>query len=356
MRWPLALALGATLAACKPAEPVQKAAAPRPVRTITVQPPGSPSLELFPGRIEAKEALALGFRINGRLVERLANVGDHVRPGQILARLDKTIELNEARAARAQLHAAESRLRQTEAQFERTSHLLQRGIASAAEYEQAEHALKGARAAFDATAARLAIAEDHVHFTVLKADAAGVITAVNAEPGEFLAAGRAVFQVARRDGRDAVIDVPALALPLMDIGSPARIIMAGAGSSQLEGRIREIDPEADAVTRLFRVRIGIIDPPPTVRIGIPIDVAITAIETTGIMVPMTAVVRDGSKDSVFVVNPEQSSVARRAIVRGMEHADTVVISAGLVPGEIVVTAGTATLQDGQKVRLVGGAQ
>jgi membrane fusion protein, multidrug efflux system len=355
----LSAVIVALVAGCGPSQDAKAPDPPlpaRPVRTVTVGAPAKTAPDVFPGRIEGSDVVDLGFRIGGRVSERLVTVGSQIKPGQVIARLENEVELNDLRSAQAALAAAESAERQAAAQLGRTTQLHARGIASQAEFEAAQQAAKGAHSQRDVALARLRIAEDVVGFTVLKADADGVVTSVGAEPGEVVAAGRPVVRVTRRDGRDAVIDVPAAALDSLSSDSMATVRLSGDTSTSAKGRIREVSPEADPVTRLFRVRVGLTAPPAAMRLGASVQVSILAPETAGISVPTSALIREGNTTAVLVLDSVKGTVNRRAVEVVSGDPGTVIVASGLAPGDVVVTAGTSTLKDGQKVRVAGGPQ
>lgn len=344
---------GLALSACQ--QKAEEPAVPplRPVRTVTVAP--SPALPKanFTGVIEARDQASLAFRIGGRVAERLVGIGATVKDGQPLARLDPETEVNELRSARAALSAADGILRQAAAAYERQSHLLARGVTSRADYEQAEQALKAARAQVEAAAAGVRIAEDVVGFTVLKADAPGVVTAIGAEPGEVVAAGRMVVQLARRDGRDAVFDVPAGAVAAMGVDDRVTVALAGNPAITATGRVREVSPEADAVTRLFRIRVGLVNPPEGMRLGVSVQGTPLPVEADGFAIPASAIVRSSGQTAVWVVDPSTRTLAARPVELAADDPARAVVRRGLAAGDIVVTAGASTLKAGQKVRLAG---
>jgi RND family efflux transporter MFP subunit len=342
------------LGACNGQDEADVAPMPvRPVRTITVTAAPLQSVPSFSGQIEARDQATLAFRIGGRVAERLVAVGDTVREGQALARLDPETELNELRSARAALAAAHGVLRQAEGRHERQSHLYGRRVTSRADLEDAEQALKTARSQVEAAEAQVRIAEDVVGFTVLKADAPGVVTAVGAEPGEVVAAGRMVVRLARRDGRDAVFDIPAAALPAMEVGHRVTVELAGSSAASANGRVREVAPEADPVTRLFRIRVGVSEPPASFRLGVSVQGTPAPVEANGVSIPAAALVRAGDEAAVLVVDPATLTLQRRAIELADENPAVAVVRRGLADGDVVVTAGVSGLKPGQKVRLAG---
>jgi RND family efflux transporter MFP subunit len=307
----------------------------------------------FPGRIEAADTASLGFRISGRVSARLVSVGAEVKEGQLLASLDPETELNELRSARAALAAAEGVLRQAEGRQERQSHLHARGVTSTADLEAAEQGLKAARAQVEAAAAQARVAEDVVGFTELRADAAGVVTAVGAEPGEVVQAGRMVVRLARRDGRDAVFDVPSEALDAFGPDERVSVQASSDPALRASGRVREVAPEADPVTRLFRVRVGLADPPEGLKLGLSVQGSFAPGAPGGLVIPATALVRGGPEPSVWIVDTLKETVSLRPVQVERDDPATVVVAKGLAPGDVVVTAGVNGFQPGQKVRLSG---
>jgi RND family efflux transporter MFP subunit len=347
-----ALVLAALVGGCGGDDQAQKGPV-RPVRTVTVVAPEAAPAKTFPGRIEAADTVSLGFRIPGRVSERLAGVGASVKDGQLLARLDPETELNELRSARAALAAAEGVLRQAEGRQERQSHLHQRGVTSTADLEAAEQGLKAARAQVEAAAAQVRIAEDVVGFTELRADAAGVVTAVGAEPGEVVQAGRMIVRLAREGGRDAVFDVPADVLDAFGPDERVSVEAAADPAVRASGRVREVSPQADPVTRLFRIRVGLADPPEGLKLGMSVQGSFAPAAAQGFSLPASALVRGGPEPAVWVVDTLKETVSLRPVKVDRDDPATVIVAKGLSPGEVVVTAGVNGFSPGQKVRLAG---
>ena len=162
----------------------------------------------YTGRIEAENETRLSFRISGRMIERSANVGDRVEPGQVAAKLEPQDELNALRSAQAAVAAAQAQFAEAKSNYERQRTLLARDVASRAQFERAEQTMETARAQLDTAEAQLKAAKDRVSYTELRVDSAGVVIATGAETGEVVQAGQSIIRVARKDGRDAVFDVP----------------------------------------------------------------------------------------------------------------------------------------------------
>ena len=197
-----------------------KAVEARPVRTITAEKSGAGETVVLTGQISAENEASLAFRIGGRIIERLVDVGARVEPDQVLAKLDPQNELNALRSAQAALSAAEGQLVEATNTFDRQRTLLPQGFTTQVLFDQAQQALRTAQSQVDNAQAQLHIAKDRVSYTALRAGVAGSVTARTAEAGEVVQAGQMVFQVARQDGRDAVFDVPAQVIRSAPARSP----------------------------------------------------------------------------------------------------------------------------------------
>jgi RND family efflux transporter MFP subunit len=341
-----------TMAACS----AEEAEAPPParlVRTVTVETPRYAADVTFTGHVEAQDQASLSFRIGGRLSERSVGVGAEVREGEAVARLDPENELNELRSARAALAAAEGLLRREDNQLERQRHLLERNVTSQADFEAAEQGRTAAQAQVDAARARVRSSEDVLGFTTLKADAPGIVTRVGAEPAEVVAAGRMIVQLAKRNGRDAVFEIPADMLRALATDARVHVALSSDPSVTAGGRVREVAPQADPVTRTFRVRVGLTDPPQAFRLWTTVSGTIRGSETSGVAIPSTALTQRGQDTGVWLVDPQTFTVSMRKVdVLSTDPAMTLV-GKGLAPGNIIVTAGANLLQDGQRVQLAG---
>src|SRR5262245_27004708 len=262
----LAFALPALLAAC---QPDVEAAAPqaRPVRTITTEKREAGVPVTLTGRIEAEDEVALAFRIAGRVLENNRKLGDRLESGQVVARLESQNERNALRAAQANLTAAQGQLTQARNHFERQDTLLQQGWTTRANHDQAKQAQQTAQSQVDAAEAQLKAAHDAVSFTELKADAPGVVTAIGPAAGEVVQAGQMILRVARKDGRDAVFDVPAQLIRSAPANPQIGVSLTDDPAVTARGRIREVAPQANPVTRTFEVKVGLTDPPPAMRLG-----------------------------------------------------------------------------------------
>ena len=349
-----ALAALALLAACD-GEDNAAPAEIRPVRTVTVEESAGERAVSLAGRVESQTLVNLAFRIGGRMTERLANVGDTLAPGQVVARLDPADEQNALRAAEAQLTAANGQLSEARINYDRQRQLYARNIASRAAFERAEQVFTTAQAATDAAEAQAGIARQRLDDTVLMNDAAGVVTEVGAEPGEVVAGGRMIVQKSQDGGLDAVFDVPAAILEASPPDPLVTVSLSMNPRITAEGRVREIAPRADAMTGTFRVRVGLIDPPAEMRLGSTVTGRATFNGQGGISLPASALTTAEGRPAVWVVDPATSTVALRQVGVADFTPSAVRVSDGVAPGDIVVTAGVQALRPGQQVRLLGGA-
>jgi RND family efflux transporter MFP subunit len=324
----------------------------RPVRTVTVGKRDAARPVTLTGTIRAQDEAPLAFRLSGRMIERRVNLGDRVRPGQLVARLEPQNEQNALRQARANLAAAQGQLTNARTNFRRQEPLAVRGAVSLAELDRSRELFQTAQAQVDAAEAQLKFAQDQLRFTEVVADSAGVITAIGAEPGEVVGAGRMIATLARQGGRDAVFDVPGQLVRTTSRDTPIVVSLSDDPGVTANGRVREVAPQADPLTRTFEVRVGLADPPAAMRLGTTVAGSMRLDAGAVIDVPATALVRSERQPAVWVVDPADSTVALRPIEVLRFDPDAVVVAKGLGPGDIVVTAGVQALYPGQKVRLL----
>jgi membrane fusion protein, multidrug efflux system len=347
-----ALALPAMLAACQPE--VEKAEPEvRPVRTVTVERREAGVPVTLTGRIEAEDEVTLAFRISGRIVESNGKLGDRLQAGQVVARLEPQNELNALRTAQANLAAAQGQLTQARNHFERQDTLLKQGWTTRANHEQAQQALQTAQSQVDATQAQLKIAHDLVSFTELKADAPGVLTAIGPGAGEVVQAGQMIVRLARKDGRDAVFDVPAQLIRSAPSDPQITVSLTDDPAVTAGGRVREVAPQANPVTRTFEIKVGLTDPPPAMRLGATVTGRMEMDAVPVIEIPATALTKFNRQPAVWIVDPSTRTVSMRNVDVLRFGQATVAVSQGLDTGEIVVTAGVQALHPGQKIRLLG---
>ena len=345
----LALLLVACSKAPPPAEPV------RAVKTVVIAPTSTGGTYEYAGEIRARVESRLGFRVGGKMIERPVNVGDSVKAGQLLARLDpRDLRLGED-VARAAVASAAVNLQQADADFKRYRDLKDQGFISGAELERRETTLKVAKAQLEQARAQSGVQGNQAGYAALNADTGGVITGVDVEPGMVVAAGASVVRLARDGPRDVVFSVPEDKVGLIQaIGArqgTVQVRLWSSGAATVAAKIREVSAAADPATRTFLVKadLGDADGP---RLGQTATVAVDTPRVAGIArVPLSALKEDHGKSTVWIVDAASMTTVSRLVTIGGAEGNDAVVLAGLVPGDRVVTAGVHVLSPGQKVRL-----
>ena len=348
------LLITAVAAGCD--EEVPPAAEPRPVRTVTVEGGAEGEIVSLTGQVRAKDEVSLAFRLDGRMIERPVNVGDVLKGGQVVARLDPQNQQNELRSAQANLSSAEAALKQAHLTFQRQQDLLKDGWTPRARFDEAEQGLRTTEAQVDAARAQVRIAQDRLSYTVLVADAPGAVTAVGAEAGEVVRTGQMIVQLAREGGRDAVFDVPEQLIRMGPRDPVVEVALTDDPQVTATGRVREVAPQADPATRTFQVKVGITNPPEAMRLGSTVTGRVKLTAPPGVELPASALTEANGRPAVWVVDPQGQTVSLRTVEVVRYDPASVVISQGLKTGEIVVTAGVQVLRPGQKVRLLEEGQ
>ncbi len=339
------------LLACAPKPPAEEPV--RAVRTLTVKTDSSGLQHEYAAEIRPRTESRLSFRVAGKLVRRLVNLGDSVKAGQALAHIDASdLKLGQD-VARAALNNAAAQLALSEAEFKRYKELRDQGFISGMELERRETALKAARAQADQARAQAGVQNNQAGYAVLTADVSGVVTAVDAEPGAVLSAGSPVLRIALDGPRDAVFSVPedrAGALRAL-LGKPGALKLKpwGAGDKLLPATVREVAAAADPSTRTFLVKADI--GATALRLGQTASVLVDAPVVAGVIkLPLPAVFEQGGQSKVWRVDSATMTVRALPVQIAGADGNLVLIAAGLAPGEVVVTAGVHALTESQKVR------
>ena len=349
----LMIAGAVLLGACS--KPVPKADPVRAVKTVRVQSQTTQATQEFAAEVRAKTESRLGFRVGGKITRREVDIGSAVSAGQILAQLDpKDLQLGQDAAA-AGFVAAQVNLDQAQAEYRRFKDLLEKGFISAAELERRESVVKSAQAQFDQAKAQASAQGNQTGYAALVADASGVITGIDAEPGMVVAAGMPVLRLAHNGPRDVVFSVPedqvAAIKALGATPGAFKIRLWGEAVPAHAATLREIAAAADPVTRTFLVKadIGSIR---GVRLGQTATVYVELPRIAGVTkLPLSALREEQGKTAVWVVDEATMTVALRPVQVLGTQGNEVVIGAGLNPLQIVVTAGVHVLEPGQKVKL-----
>ncbi len=345
------------LAACgkKEAPPVVV----RPVVAVAAEADTKASQSSLPGTIESRYSTPLSFRVGGKIIERRVRLGDRVKAGEIVARLDPADNTKNAASAAAQLSAAQHQLTYAEQQVTRDRAQAQENLISRAQLEQTENAYAAALAQRNQAQAQAALSQDQLKYTTLVADKAGVITAEQADTGQNVSAGQAVYNLAWSGEIDVVSDVPETSLGALAVGQTATVTIGALSGKTFTARVREVSPAADAQSRTYRVRLTLESPTPEVRLGMTADVAFAqaaASSASGtpaqsFTLPSTALFHTGKLPAVWIVKADNALELRRVEVSRYGER-TVTVSQGISAGDRVVWQGVHTVSAGEKVRVV----
>ncbi|MES2634980.1 MAG: efflux RND transporter periplasmic adaptor subunit [Pseudomonadota bacterium] len=348
----LSLALAASFAvltACSKPAP-----APEPIRSVKVLTVGVDAIQStteFSGDVRARVESRLGFRIAGKIVKRQAELGQHVKAGQLLAQLDPRDYQLAADAARAQVAAASTNRDLAAGDFKRYAALKDQNFISGAELERRETTLKAAQAQLDQARAQLAAQGNQAGYANLVADVSGVITAVEAEPGQVVTAGTPVFRIAQDGPRDVVFAVPEDKVAAIKPGSDVTVRVWASEKTNLTGKVREVAASADPVTRTYAVKVAL-----EAGVAAPLGAtayvspqALSAVGTPVIKLPTSALRKDGQGTAVWVLDKATMTVKSQPVQIATADGNEAVIASGLQPGMLVVSAGVHVLSPGQKV-------
>lgn len=344
----------AVLGGCSKPTPTEE-----PVRAVKVLTVGMGTFQAgseFAGEVRAQVEARLAFRVGGKIISRQAELGQRVKAGQVLAQLDPQDYKLAVDAARSQTAAALTNRDLAAADFKRYKELRAENFISAAELERREATLKAAQAQLDQAQSQLAAQSNQASYAVLLATVDGVVTAVEAEAGQVVAAGTPVFRIATDGARDAVFAVPEDGLAAMQLGVKMRV-QVGAQSTELGGVVREVSASADPVTRTFQVKVGLSPKQAAPALGATVTVSSTASVGAGlqgkqvIKLPTSALRQEGQGTAVWVLDPSSMTLRSQAVQIATVDGNEAVVAAGLASGMQVVSAGVHVLSAGQKVTL-----
>ncbi|WP_120966784.1 efflux RND transporter periplasmic adaptor subunit [Comamonas sp. lk] len=350
-----AVAGAVLLSACS-----KKETPPEPVRAVKLVTVGASPVQAqleYSGDVRARIESRLGFRVAGKIIKREVELGQHVKAGQVLARLDAKDYQLSADAARAQLASATTQRDLAEANARRFRSLRAQNFISAAEMERYEANLKAAQATLEQAQAQLSAQSNQTQYTQLLADADGVVTAVEAEPGQVVSAGATVVRIAQDGARDAVFSVPEDKRTAVKIGQSVQVIPWADESGRLSALVREVAASADPATRTYLVKAALQGEPmpalgSTVRVrpagmGMGLEAGANAIK-----LPTTALRQEGGNGqgtAVWVYDAASSTVKLQPVKVLTADGNEAVIASGLAAGMQVVATGVHVLTPGQKV-------
>jgi RND family efflux transporter MFP subunit len=351
---PTVLVISALLVACSRPAPTPEPV--RAVRTVTVQDQKASAHYEYAGEIRARTESRLSFRVGGKLVKRHVDLGETVKAGQVLAQLDpQDLKLAQDNA-RAQLAAAQANYDLAAADFKRFKDLRDQNFISAAELERRETTLKAALASLNQSKAQTQVQTNQAGYAVLVSDVAGVVTGIEAEPGAVVSSGSTVLRVAQNGPRDVVFSVPedkVAQIRALAVSPTAFKAQAwGEDKPWWPLKVREVAAAADPMTRTFLVKADLGGAASSqVQLGQTMSVVVELPQVAGVSkLPLSALKENQGQTAVWLVDASSMTVKLQAVSVAGADGNEAVISAGLKPGDVVVTAGVHVLEPGQKVK------
>lgn len=345
------LFLGMLLFGCARQE--QPAEAVRPARVVKVALGGQSHQANYSGEVRARFETALAFRVGGKIAKRHVEVGSIVKAGQVLAELDpQDLRLAEA-ASRAQLAAAQADFGLAERDLKRYTDLLEKKFISLADYERRKNLLDTARARFAQVKAQHEVSANQAVYGQLRADHDGVIVSIEAEAGQVVAMGQPVMRLARPQEKEVVVSVPENRLAEMRAAQDIQISLWAEPGKLYRGKVREISPAADPVTRTYTAKVTVLDAAPAMQLGMTANVLLGAgAAAPAAELPLTALYQQGGGPAVWLVDTASGKVRLVPVQVGEYREKTFTVLSGLKDGDSVVSAGVHKLVPGQQVRVV----
>lgn len=326
----------------------------RPVKVVRIGDEAAAGVMSFAGEVRARYETTLAFRVSGKMIDRLVEVGDRVNKGQRLARLDSNDYQLGRDALNAQLKSAQAEQDFARDDLTRYRELLNERVISPAEFDRHETAYITARERVAVLHAQLNQATNQLQYTDLLADRDGVVTALEAEIGEVVTAGQPIVKLARLDEKEIHIDIPEQRVAEIELHQKVRVTLWASGDKQIQARIREIAAAADPASRTYRVKTTLLEGQDEVRLGKTATVWIPVTESPRLAVPLSAVFtpqNEPERPRVWLVNEEASTVRSVPVQLGESLDGEHIVVAGVVSGQLVVSAGVQRLAEGQAVRL-----
>src|SRR5579863_2259342 len=309
----------------------------------------------YPVEAAARYSTVLSFRVAGKLIERGVRLGDSVRQGQVIARLDPADAEKEAVSAEAVFDAAEHRLTFAKQTLDRDQAQFAQNLIAANQLEQTQDAYAAALAGREQAAAQLVVARNTLHYNSLIADHDGVITSENADTGQVVSAGQAVYGLAWTGDTDVILDAAAADLGRIAVGQAASVTFPALPGRRFEARVREVAPAADPQSRTYRVKLTLTAPGAAVRLGMTGDAILSppaaAVASPIFRVPATAIFHHGRDPAVWVIRPD-STLELRAVTVDRYTERSAAVTGGLKDGDQVVLAGVHTVYAGELVKAV----
>ncbi|TGQ68461.1 efflux RND transporter periplasmic adaptor subunit [Mesorhizobium sp. M00.F.Ca.ET.186.01.1.1] len=325
----------------------------RPVKVVEIGQAVTTRQLDYSGSVRARTEMNLGFRVAGKVTERLVDVGQHVTSGDVLARVDPSDYELSVKSAAASLDAAERQVETVDLARKRAEQLYAKNFAPKSQLEQAILTYNQAVATRDAARSTLAQAQNQVHYTDLKANEDGIVTAVTADVGQVVGAGTPVMTVAVDGEKEVLIAVPEMDIAQFRQGKDVKASFWSDDALALVGKVREVAGSADPQSRTFAVRVSLPNDP-RVLLGMTANVQATvASKAELVSIPLSAIAEKGGQKIVWTVDRGSDTVHPRPIKVANFTADGVSVADGLKQGDVVVAAGTQFMTENLKVKPSG---
>ncbi len=307
------------------------------------------------GEVVARVETDLSFRVGGRITGWFVDVGDAVREGEVLARLDPEEQKADVEAAEAGVRAAEAQLKLARANFDRQKSLLNDGISTRRDYDDAETALRTAESAREAAIAQRDTAKEVLSYTELRAPADGIVTARLAESGQVAQAAQTMFTLADNGPRDALFNVYESLFFAQPSKDGVVVMLLSDEKVRTTGRVREVSPTIDTQTGTVRVKIAMDKTPPEMTLGASVIGMGSLAPRRVAVVPWQALSGVDGKPALWIVDKANSTVSLRPVEVLSFETGAALVSGGIEEGETYVADGTKLLRPGQTVTVNEGA-
>ena len=326
-------------------------AEPRPALVVTVGDQTTPAPDILIGEVRSRYESAQGFRVGGKILQRLVDTGATVKKGQLLAKLDPLDSQLSSQAAQADVSAAQADFDLAETELKRQRQLHERHFISTQALDIQEAKFKAAAARVKQLRAQAAVVSNQSRYSELLAETDGVVTDIHAEPGQVVSAGEVIVRLAVPTAMEVEIDVPESRMSAVRLETPAEVRFWANPQKVYNAKVREIAPAADTATRTYQLRVSLTDADNEVRLGMTAGVRFYH-QGQAWLLPLAAVTQREGQPIVWVVAADTHQVQPKAVKTQAFREDGAVISAGLQGGEQVVIAGVHALVPGQVVRPV----
>lgn len=322
---------------------------PRPALVAQVGYGVNKPVLVLVGEVKSRYTSNQSFRVSGKIIQRKVEVGDVVKKGQVLARIDPTDSQLSTQAARANVVSAQANYDLAKAEVERQRELLKKKFISQSALDLQEAQLKTTAARLKQVKAQAAVSNNQSRYTALVADRDGVITQIQAEPGQVVEPGQLIAQIVDQSQLEVLAAIPESRVDNVKVNDVVTIKLWANQKNLYQGQVREITPAASEATRAFDMRVTILDADKNVKLGMTAGVRFNADDAEKMIIPSTAVTQHEGKRVVWVID-DQEVASRRVVETGQFTEYGVEIKSGLSVGEMVAIAGVHTLLEGQKVK------